>query len=161
SADDGPGGMFRKLPVYQRLLSWTKPDAPVERGTREYERFDHNSLIASEPELRATVVEFMDRSFDLPSRSEMAQALAAFAARADLEVRHDCCWPGTRREDDRWVLETTAGDYRCRAVVFAVGMAEPWRPELPGIEAVSHYVDTRRPSDYAGRRVFIVGKQNS
>ena len=161
SADDGPGGMFRTLPVYQRLLSWTKHDAPVERGTREYELYDHNSLIAVEPEIRATAVEFMDRSFDLPSRSEMEQALAAFAGRAGLEVRYGCRWAGTRREDDRWVLETTDGDYRCRAVVLAVGMAEPWRPALPGIEAVPHYVDTGQPSDYADRRVFIVGKQNS
>ncbi len=161
SADDAPGGMFRKLPVFQRMLSWTKPDAPVERGTREYERYDHNSLIAVEPELQATAAEFMDRSFDLPSRAEMEQALAAFAGRAGLEVRYRCRWAGTRREDDRWVLETPDGDYRCRAVVLAVGMAEPWRPELPGIEAVPHYVDTRSPSDYAGRRLFIVGKQNS
>ncbi|HTI30395.1 MAG TPA: hypothetical protein VL687_08565, partial [Methylomirabilota bacterium] len=25
SADPSPGGMFRRLPIYQRLLSWTKP----------------------------------------------------------------------------------------------------------------------------------------
>jgi hypothetical protein len=25
SADDGPGGMFRHFPFFQRLLSWTKP----------------------------------------------------------------------------------------------------------------------------------------
>ncbi len=55
SQDDAPGGMFRKWPIYQRLLSWTKPDAPYERTEREYEWYDHNSLIADEPELRATV----------------------------------------------------------------------------------------------------------
>jgi cation diffusion facilitator CzcD-associated flavoprotein CzcO len=31
SADDGPGGMFRRLPIYERLISWTKPEAPAER----------------------------------------------------------------------------------------------------------------------------------
>ena len=159
SADTEPGGMFRSLPVYQRLISWTKPDAPVERGTREYERYDHNSLVAAERELQATVPEFMDRSFDLPSRPEMEQALAAFAERAGLGVRYGCRWIGTRREEDRWVLETPDGDYRCRAAVLAVGMTEPWRPQLPGIEAVPHYVETRSPSDYAGRSVFIVGKR--
>src|SRR5206468_9547804 len=50
SQDDAPGGMFRKWPIYQRLLSWTKPDAPHERTTRAYEWYDHNSLIAEEPE---------------------------------------------------------------------------------------------------------------
>ena len=29
SRDPEPGGMFRRFPVYQRLISWTKPDAPT------------------------------------------------------------------------------------------------------------------------------------
>src|SRR5436190_660505 len=32
SADPSPGGMFRRWPFFQRLLSWTKPFAPEERG---------------------------------------------------------------------------------------------------------------------------------
>ena len=38
SQDPAPGGMFRRWPHFQRLLSWTKPHAPVERGTRAYSR---------------------------------------------------------------------------------------------------------------------------
>jgi hypothetical protein len=45
--------------------------------------------------------------------------------------------------------------------VFAVGVAEPWRPATPGMELVAHYADTRPVETYADRRVFIVGKQNS
>ena len=48
SADDSPGGLFRRFPVFERLITWTKPDAPFERGTREYEWFDHNSLLAQD-----------------------------------------------------------------------------------------------------------------
>ena len=33
SADPSPGGMFRRWPFFQRLLSWTKPHAPAKRGT--------------------------------------------------------------------------------------------------------------------------------
>jgi thioredoxin reductase len=161
SADDGPGGMFRRLPIYQRLISWTKPDAPADRGTREYERYDHNSLIAAEPELQAVAPEFMDRSMDLPSRPEMERALTAFAGRAGIVVRYGCRWEGTRRDGDRFVLATTDGEYRCRAVVFAVGMTDPWRPAIPGLDGVPHYVDTRPAPEYAGKRVFIVGKRNS
>jgi len=161
SADEKPGGMFQHLPIYQRLISWTKPDAPVERGTREYERYDHNSLVAAEPELQALAPQFMDRSLDLPSRAEMEQTMAAFATRAKLQVRYGCRWLETRREDDRYVIVTEDGEYRCRAAVFAVGMTDPWRPEIPGIEAVPHYVETRPPSEYGGKRVFIVGKRNS
>ena len=49
SADPAPGGMFRRWPFFQRLLSWTKPFAPVERDTPAYERYDWNSLLADEP----------------------------------------------------------------------------------------------------------------
>jgi thioredoxin reductase len=161
SADDAPGGMFQRLPVYQRLISWTKPDAPVKRGTREYERFDHNSLIASERELQALAPQFMDRSYDVPSRAEMEQTLTAFAERAGLEIRYGCRWQETRREADDWVLVTSDGEYRCRAAVLAVGMTEPWRPAIPGIDDVPHYAATRPPKEYENKHVLIVGKRNS
>src|SRR5919202_1964774 len=75
-----PSGMFRRFPIFQRLISWTKPQAPVARGTREYEWYDHNSLLAEEPEHRALVPDFMDRAFDLPSREEMEAAMRAATA---------------------------------------------------------------------------------
>ena len=31
SADDEPGGMFRRWPIFERLISWSKSDAPVPR----------------------------------------------------------------------------------------------------------------------------------
>lgn len=37
SADRAPGGMFQRWPIYQRLLSWSKLDAPVPTETRDYE----------------------------------------------------------------------------------------------------------------------------
>src|SRR5260221_279096 len=44
SADPSPGGMFRRWPFFQRLLSWTKPYAPAAKQSREFERWDWNSL---------------------------------------------------------------------------------------------------------------------
>ncbi|MGH3005147.1 MAG: NAD(P)-binding domain-containing protein [Gaiellaceae bacterium] len=162
SADDEPGGMFRWAPIYQRLLSWSKPDAPAEPGTREYEWYDHNSLVAAEPEHQALVPQLMDRTFMVPSRSEMERGLAAFAERSGVRVRYGCRWEGTRREDDgRLTLVTTDGEYRSRAVVFALGVTTPWRSPIPGIEDVPHYAEARPPHEYEGERVFVIGKRNS
>ncbi len=162
SQDDSPGGMFRLYPIYQRLLSWSKPDAPAEPGTRAYEWYDHNSLVADDPRHQALVPAFMDRSFMVPSREEMERGLAAFAQQVPVAVRYGCRWESTRREDDgRLVLTTSDGEYRARAVVFAIGVTTPWLSPIPGIETVPHYVDTRAPSDYRGRRVFVIGKRNS
>jgi thioredoxin reductase len=161
SRDDRPGGMFQRFPIFERLITWTKPEAPVERTTREYEWYDHNSLLAEEPELKALMPTLMDRAYDLPSRAEMEAGLAAFAKGAQLEVRYGCTWESTRFEDDGVVLVTTDGEYRCRAVVFALGVTQPWRPEVLGLEHAAHYVETGRPESYDGRDVFVVGKRNS
>ena len=165
SADPVPGGMFRRWPFFQRLLSWTKPYAPVDRTSPTYERYDWNSLLADEPEHRSIMPDFMDGTSYFPSRPEMELNLATFAERAGISIRHDCRWTATRREDGpdggRFVLETSDGEYRARVTIFAVGVAEPYTPSTPGIELAAHYGDTRAAETYAGRRVFIIGKQNS
>ncbi len=161
SADPGPGGMFLRYPLFQRLNTWSKPYAIAERRTRPYECYDWNSLVADDPAHRSLVPEFMDGTSYFPARNEMVAGLAAFAERAGLRVRYGCRWEATRREDDGFVLVTSDGEYRCPAAVFAVGMAEPWKPPIGGIDAVPHYVETQPARAYAGKRVFIIGKRNS
>ncbi len=165
SADPAPGGMFRRWPFFQRLLSWTKPYAPEDRRSRAYERYDWNSLLADEPEHRAIQPEFMDGTSYFPSRPEMERNLAAFAERTGVAVRYGARWEATRREEGRdgggFVLETTDGEYHASVVVFAVGVAEPWSPPTPGIELARHYAETRPVETYAGRRIFLIGKQVS
>jgi thioredoxin reductase len=157
--------MFRRWPQFQRLLSWTKPYAVADRLSRAFERYDWNSLLADEPEARALQCGFMDGSSDFPSRSEMEANLAAFAERTGTLARYGCRWEATRREEDgdgvRYVLETSDGEYRARVLVLAVGVAEPWIPPTPGIELAHEYATVRPVESYAGRRVFIIGKQNS
>jgi thioredoxin reductase len=161
SADEAPGGMFRRFPVFERLISWTKPDAPFERGTREYEAYDHNSLLGEEPEHRALVPALMDRAYDVPARPEMESGLEQFAERAGVQVRYGCRWESTRREEDGFTLSTSDGEYQCRAAVFALGVTQPWNGGIRGAESASHYVDTGTAASYQGKRIVIVGKRNS
>jgi len=161
SADEAPGGMFQRFPVFERLITWTKQDAPFAQGTREYEWYDHNSLLSNEAESSALVPDLMDRTYDVPSRQEMEAGLAAFADRTGLEIRYGCRWEATRRQEGGLVLVTSDGEYRCRAAVFAIGVTEPWMAPIPGVEDARHYVDTGSPEEYQGGRVFIVGKRNS
>ncbi|MBI2324881.1 MAG: NAD(P)-binding domain-containing protein [Chloroflexi bacterium] len=161
SQDPSAGGMFRRFPFFQRLLSWTKPYAPCPRTEREYERYDWNSLVSEDVAARAIMPDLMDGTSYFPSRPEMERNLVAFAERAGVSVRYGCRWEGTRADGGAFVLTTSDGEYRCRFAVFAVGVAEPWRPETPGIELATHYADTREAHTYADREVFIVGKENS
>ncbi|MGH2477875.1 MAG: NAD(P)-binding domain-containing protein [Candidatus Limnocylindrales bacterium] len=165
SADPAPGGMFRRWPYFQRLLSWTKPHAPAARGSRAYERYDWNSLLAEEPDARALQPGLMDGSSYFPSRPEMEANLARFAERAGVLVRYDCRWTGTRQVEDAagtgFIVSTTDGEYRAGALVIAVGVAEPLTPPGTGMEYTHHYAEVRPVESYADRRILLLGKQNS
>ncbi|HEX6256981.1 MAG TPA: NAD(P)-binding domain-containing protein [Euzebyales bacterium] len=161
SADRTPGGMFQRYPVFQRLVTWTKPHAPAARDSEWYERFDWNSLLAEDAEHRFLVRDLMGTESYFPTRAEMERGIAAFAERTGIAVRYATQWRATRRTDDGFVLTTSDGEYRCTIAIFAVGMARPWKPPIEGMDAVPHYVDVKQPESYAGRRVLMIGKRNS
>ncbi len=165
SADPAPGGMFRRWPHFQRLLSWTKPFVTDDPADPVAERADWNSLLTERPEARSLQRRFMDGTSSFPSRAEMEANLVAFAERAVPEVRYDCAWESTHLVDDgdgaRFALTTSGGEYRARHLVIAVGVAEPWLPPTPGIELATSYQDVRPAETYRGQRVLIIGKQNS
>ncbi|HJR45342.1 MAG TPA: NAD(P)-binding domain-containing protein [Actinomycetota bacterium] len=161
SSDDAPGGMFRRFPIFQRLITWTKLHAPVERGDPAYEWFDWNSLLGEEPDHRSVLPGLMDGTSYFPSRPEMEAGLRSFVDRAGIDCRYGCEWLSTRRDDQGFVLGTSDGEYRCRVVVFAVGMAEPWKPSIPGLDDVPHYVELKDAKHYADKTVFLIGKRNS
>src|SRR4029079_15483018 len=107
----------------------------------------------------------MDGPSYCPSRPEMEANLTAFAERAGVTVRYGCRWTATRLDEDaqgrRFVVATSDGEYRAQVLIVAVGVAEPNTPPGPGMELTRHYADVRPAEAYAGKRVFIIGKQNS
>jgi thioredoxin reductase len=143
------------------MLSWTKPYSDFDHKSRAYERFDWNSLLADEEEHRGLMPALMDGTSYFPSRPEMERGLVTFAERTGLRVRYGCRWETTRREGEEFVLGTTDGEYRAPVAVFAVGVAQPWKPPIPGLEHASAYGELRPAETYADKRVFIIGKQNS
>jgi thioredoxin reductase len=153
--------MFRRWPIFQRMLSWTKPFTGVDHSSRTYERYDWNSLLADEDVNRGIMPGLMDGTSYFPSRPEMQRGLETFFARTGMGVQFDCRWESTRKEGDEFVVSTTGGEYRAPVVVFAVGVAQPYRPPIPGLAEVPHYGDFRPVETYKDRRVFIIGKQNS
>ena len=128
SADPSAGGMFRRWPFFQRLLSWTKPHAPAERGSRAYERYDWNSLLGADPICTAIQPGLMDGTSYFPSRPEMEANLVAFAERGPVAVRYGCRGTATRR-----VAVTTMGSGSIGQCVRGVeSTASAGRSYLPG-----------------------------
>jgi len=149
SQDPAPGGMFRRWPVFQRMLSWTKPFAGHEHGSVPYERFDWNSLLGEDEGTRAIMPGVMDGTSYFPSRPEMDKGLVTFAERAGIQVQYGCRWESTRQEDGELVLTTSDGEYRAQVAVFAVGVAKPWRPAMLKVDGVQQYGELRPVETYA------------
>ncbi len=162
SEDPGPGGMFRHFPYFDRLISWTKPFAPVKPGTREYVRYDWNSLIGDTAAHNALVRPYMDNVSYFPSRPAMQKGLTDFAQKGKVKVRYGCNWEGTRKTKEGFKLITSDGEYSAKLLIIAVGVTKPWVPShIPGIKLATHYANLQTPSKYSGKRVFIIGKRNS
>ncbi len=153
--------MFRRFPFFDRLISWSKPFPPTDAGALAYERFDWNSLLCHSPRHKGLVRKEMDGTSYFPRRSEMERGLVKFARLTNLKVRYGCSWEGTRRVNGSYVLSTSDGEYEAPLVLFGIGVAQPWIPDIPGARRVVHYVDLKRPRDYAGKRILILGKRNS
>ena len=130
--------------------------------TREYERYDWNSLIALEPEHRAVMPPLMDGSSEFPSRPEMEQGLRLFAERTGLRVRYDTRWQGTSHDGER----LRPPHLRRRLPREGPRLRRRSRraarcPRRPASSSPRTTRDTRPAETYAGKRLFIIGKQNS
>lgn len=88
---------------------------------------------------------------------------AEYERALDLRVRRPARVRAVRRaDDDRLLVESTAGTWAARAVVNATGTwSRPFRPHYPGAAGFRgrqmHTVDYRGPADLAGLRVVVVG----
>ena len=163
---DEPGGMLLSGRFFQRLLSWTKPYSPVQRGTREYERYDWNKPPRrGAAATRSLMPDLMDGTsyFPVPAR-DAAQPGASSRTRRPT-FRSATAAAGRPRggpDGDRFVLEMTR--WRISLPIrssLRSGSRNPRRPNTPGIELTAHYGETRPAETYAGKRVFLIGKQNS
>ncbi len=163
SRDDSPGGMFRVCPIFQRLLSWSKPDAPVrahDARVRVVRPQQPRRRRAGAPGSRARghgpdVL----RSHAAGDGSRPRNVRGARGHPSPLRL-HAGSRRGARRTASL-TLTTSDGEYRCRVAVFALGVTEPWKSDIPGIEDVPHYIATGDPRAYRGSRVVVIGKRNS
>lgn len=102
-----------------------------------------------------------------PSRAEFLNYLQRYAARHGLVVETGHEVRTLERAANGWRATLTSGhEINTPNVVMATGIASnPREPELPGradyTGRILHAVDYRRPAEFAGRRVLVVGVGNS
>lgn len=102
-----------------------------------------------------------------PLRRHFLDYLHRYAERFRLPVTTHTNVERVRRDGDEWVVSTAAGAHvRSRMLVAATGIvSNPQVPVIPDDEGfrggICHSVASRRPGEFAGRRVLVVGAGNS
>ncbi len=101
-----------------------------------------------------------------PDAAHVVGYLTDYEQRYDLPVHRPVRVSGVHRDGDRLRVATDSGTWRARAVISATGTwSRPFVPAVPGRTefrgAQLHSAEYRRASDFAGRKVIVVGGGNS
>ena len=155
--------MFRRFPLLQRLITWSKPHALVDpAGEPAYERYDWNSLLVESARRAASG---SPGSWRAPPTSQGAPRWRPRWPRSSrptaCEARYGCTWESTERTGRR--VRPAHHRRRLRRPAWrssASARRTRGSPAIPGLEQVPHYADVGDVSRFAGRRVFVIGKRN-
>jgi cation diffusion facilitator CzcD-associated flavoprotein CzcO len=102
-----------------------------------------------------------------PSRLDFLDYLRRYAGTFRVPVETNADVACLRPDQGEWIARTTRGaEFRARAIVIATGIvSNPSMPIIPGRSRfrgrIMHSVEYRRPDEYAGQRVLVVGIGNS
>ena len=101
-----------------------------------------------------------------PSREQFVEYLRDYAAQALLKVETGRDVRALRRAGDEWIADVGGSEVRSGAVVIATGiMSKPVTPSITGRDSfegqIIHSVAYRRPDEFRGQRVLVVGVGNS
>jgi putative flavoprotein involved in K+ transport len=109
-----------------------------------------------------------DAALGFPPRDHVVDYLSRYEDRYELNVRRSHRVTGVSREDSRDRLHVAArgADLSARFVVSATGTwTQPFWPAYPGAREFTgrqlHAAQYRRPEEFAGQRVVVVGGGNS
>ncbi len=110
----------------------------------------------------------MPKSYpQFPSRDQVADYLADYADRQQVDVRLGTEVEAARHEEDGWVTATTDGRrFHSEHVIVATGLSHtPRIPEWPGMDdfdgEIVHSNEYRNGAPWAGRAGLVVGFGNS
>ncbi|GAA2129286.1 ArsO family NAD(P)H-dependent flavin-containing monooxygenase [Streptomyces synnematoformans] len=108
----------------------------------------------------------VQRGRTYPDAAHVVAYLTDYERRYALPVVRPARVRGVHRDGSRLRVESDAGTWRARAVISATGTWwRPFVPAVPGREVFAgrqlHTAGYRRPGDFAGQRVIVVGGGNS
>jgi cation diffusion facilitator CzcD-associated flavoprotein CzcO len=162
----GPAGLatsaeLRKRRIEHRVLERGSSVGHSWRGLYDSLTLHTGKHLSALPGLR------FGRAVPLfPSRDDFVDYLERYARRFRLPVETGRGVSRVRRDGSRWHLETRSGPLDGQVLVVATGIVS--NPRIPTFEGqgafrgrLLHSVEYRRPADFVGQRVLVVGVGNS
>ncbi|HSK26084.1 MAG TPA: NAD(P)/FAD-dependent oxidoreductase [Jiangellales bacterium] len=162
----GQAGLATSYELSRRGLEHVVLDAAPEPGHAWRSRWDSLRLFTPAWFSGLPGMPFPGDPGTHPSKDQVADYLAGYAARFALPVRHGIEVTSVRRAGDAFRVETATGAVRAAHVVVATGAFQ--RPVVPALAAGAaadvvqvHTAAYRRPSDLPAGTVLVVGGGNS
>lgn len=103
---------------------------------------------------------------EFPTREEVIDYLCRYEERYGLPVERPVRVRKVEKEGELFLLDTTDGIYRSKAVISATGTFDkPFIPDIPGRKKFGgkqiHSSEYRRPDELRNKKVLIVGEGNT
>jgi putative flavoprotein involved in K+ transport len=162
----GQAGLALGWHLAQQDCRFLIVDAAPEIGPSWRTRWDSLRLFTPAEYDALPGMDFPAPAGTYPTKDQVADYLAAYAASFRLPVMLRTAVTRLERSADRYVVHTTQGELRARQVVIATGPFQ--RPVVPGVAAAlggdvvqlhsSHY---RNPAQVPDGPVLVVGAGNS
>ena len=155
-ANDQPGAFFKKFPRHRKLISINKVHTGLKDKRTQF-RWDWNSLLNDEDfYLKEITSEYF------PAADNMLIYLSKFVEMAEIKIHYNKKVKNIRKVDDFFIINTEKHHYKCKRLILATGLAEPYIPPIKGIEYAENYTtfDTNIEK-YINKKVLIIGKGNS
>ena len=163
----GPAGLATAAELSRRAIPYRLVERGATLGSTWENLYDSLTLHTGRHMSTLPGMRYPGGTSLFPSRAEFLQYLRRYAAQHGLVVETNAEVCGVERDGDGWTATFATGErIGARHLVMATGIvANPRLPELPGREVytgrVLHAVEYRRPAEFVGRRVLVVGVGNS
>jgi len=153
----GPSGLSAGLVAHKAGIEYLL----LEQGTlaETVRKYPRHKILFAEP---LTMPLYGDLWVSDASKESLLSIWEGVIQRTGLRVQTGKHVRQITRERDWFVLTTGEDRYRARAVVLALGRrGTPRRLEVPGEDLPTVFYDIAEMSDFAGRRVLVVGGGDS
>lgn len=153
----GPSGLSAGLVAHRAELDYLL----LEQGTlaETVRKYPRHKVLFAEP---LAMPLYGDLWVSDASKESLLAIWEGVIARTGLRVRSGQHVRRISRDHDSFAVETDDSTHRARAVVLALGRrGTPRRLEVPGEDLPTVFYDIAEMSDFAGRRVLVVGGGDS